>query len=186
MSVVVLAAQGSNAVELTTIVDFLRRSGANVIVASTNTSTLLVKCGQEISVECDINFNDIQNKDYDMVVVVGGIPGANNIADYAPAVDFVKKHFNANKIVASLCASPGTVLAEACGIMKGRKGCGYPGFDSQIETTGGILLQDNVVIDGNLITSRAPGTSQIFAIALIKALLGDEKANQIKSFMMVQ
>ena len=71
------------------------------------------------------------------------------------------------------------LLGEACKIVKGKKACGYPGCDDGIEKNGGTKMEDLVTIDGNLVTSRGPGTAALFALALIKVLVGEEKEQAI-------
>ena len=176
---VILAATGFEPIELTTTVDFLRRAGVDIKIAAVGTSKLEVEGAHGITVKADVMFKDVQAKTFDAVICPGGMPGTKNLAKDAHVVEFVKKHFEAGKVCGAICAAPGFVFAEACGIMKGKKGCGYPGCDKAIKTTGGELCEDYVMTDGNVITSRGPGTTPLFALALITALCGKKAADDV-------
>lgn len=177
--VLVLAATGFEPMELVNPTDLLRRAGADVKVAAVGTEGLQVDAAHGIKIVADVLFADVKNETYDLVVSPGGMPGTKNLAANQDVVEFIKRHEKAGKLVAAICAAPGFVLAQACGIMKGKKGCGYPGCDGPIAETGGEITTDAVTRDGNIITSRGPGTSQQFGLALIEALISKEKAAEV-------
>jgi 4-methyl-5(b-hydroxyethyl)-thiazole monophosphate biosynthesis len=113
---------------------------------------------------------------WDGVFVPGGLPGATNLAACPPAGAFYKAMAAAGKLTAAICASPAVFLAPL-GLLEGKRYTCYPGAESQVQ--GGAWCQDRVVIDGQLITSRAPGTAAEFALALIEKLAGPEAAAKI-------
>ena len=93
-------------------------------------------------------------------------------------LDTVKQVFTENKLVCAICASP-TVLYEA-GILAGKKITSYPGVFKNIK--GGFdYLEEKVVVDVNLITSRGPALTVYFALEIIQALEGEEKRQQIEN-----
>lgn len=185
VKVVILLAPGFEPLEATAPADILRRCGAQVIFAAVGSRTLYVEGCHGITVHADKNFNEIDGSLFDAIVCPGGLPGATNLANDVKVVESIKNHFKNNKVVAAICASPGAVLADACKIVRGKRACGYPGFDDKITENGGTKVEDKVCVDGKLITSRGPGTSVLFGLAIGEALFGKEKAQQVRESMIV-
>ena len=179
VKVLVLLAPGFEEIEALTPIDFLRRAGAEVIVASVGHSDLNVKAAHDIIVKANVKFDDVHTQIFDCIVCPGGMPGTKNLAKCQHVVDALKAHAQAGKIVAAICAAPGFVLAEAAQLLKGKNACGYPGSDAKIEENGGHKKEDPVVVDGNIVTSRGPGTAPLFALKLIEILFGAEKSQEI-------
>ncbi|KAH0785959.1 DJ-1 family protein [Histomonas meleagridis] len=179
MKAVILIAPGFEEVEAITPIDFLRRAGIEVTLASVGHNDLSIKGAHGIVLKCDAKLDDIAKNIYDAIICPGGMPGTKNLAKNAKVVEAIQAHLAAGKVVAAICAAPGYVLAEACGIMKGKTGCGYPGCDDKITEFGGTKVEDRVYVDGNIITSRGPGTATIFALEILRKLVGNEKADEI-------
>ncbi|KAH0785070.1 DJ-1 family protein [Histomonas meleagridis] len=179
MKAVILIAPGFEEVEAITPADFLRRAGVEVILASVGHDDLSIKGAHNIVIKCNAKFPEISKNIYDAIICPGGLPGTTNLAKDANVVEAIKAHLAAGKIVAAICAAPGFVLAEACGIMNGKTGCGYPGCDDKITENGGTKVEDRVYADGNIITSRGPGTASLFALEILRKLVGNEKADEI-------
>lgn len=177
--VCVLVAPGFEPIEAITPIDFLRRAGAEVVVAAVGHNDLNIKGAHDITMKCDASFESVHGETFDCVVAPGGMPGTKNLAKDAKVVEFIKKHHAAGKLVGAICAAPGFVLAEACQLLKGKNACGYPGTDDKIAENGGSKNEDPVTIDGNIVTSRGPGTASLFAVTLIKVLFGEEKSQEI-------
>ena len=171
--VVALLADGFEEVEALTAVDFLRRAGCEVIVAGVTGKT--VTGGHDIVVEADLPVASC-NDDYDAVVVPGGMPGASNIAESEEAIRLIRSVGESGGIVAAICAAPAVVLAPN-GFLDGKRATCYPGYEDAFEAT--TFTEERVVVDGNTITSRGPGTAAEFAITVIEKLLGKETAAKI-------
>ena len=180
-SALVLAATGFETMELLTPVDYLRRAGVEVTIAAVGTTTLEVASHDGLVIKANVLAKDVVNKSYDLVVVPGGLPGTPNLAKDAVACEIVKKQAAANKYLGGICAAPGFVFAAACGIMKGRKGTGYPGCTEPISKNGGTEVDQDVVVDGKLITGRGPAFAQQFAVALVENLCGKAKAQEVNN-----
>lgn len=178
-TVLALAAPGFEPIELITPVDFLRRAGAEVLIAAVGCGKV-VGGAHGITIQADVLFEEVKGQTYDMIFAPGGLPGTTNLAKNKDVVEFIKRHDAAKKFVTAICAAPGFVLAEACNILKGKHACGYPGCDKAIGTTGGYIQTDNVVVDGHIITSRGPGTALLIGFAMIKALFGEAKEAEIR------
>ena len=189
--VLVLLAEGFEEVEAITPVDYLRRAGIDVTIAALG-NDLSVKGSKGIKVSADTCLNNITGEGYsawDGIIVPGGLPGADNIAASKEAGDLIKAIGAAGKLVAAICAAPVRVLFPL-GILDGKKFTCYPGLEKAILSSGkGNTLewkQDRVVVDGNIITSRGPGTAGEFACAIIDKLLGDGEGEKIAGMTLIK
>ncbi|HUW41432.1 MAG TPA: DJ-1 family glyoxalase III [Rectinemataceae bacterium] len=170
----VLLADGFEEVEALTPVDYLRRAG--IEVKTVGVSGAIVEGGHGILVRADMELSELSTP-VDCLVVPGGGKGADNLAANAAVVDLIRRHFFSGGLVAAICAAPAVVLHEACGILSGRSFTGFPGTETRV--TGAEFWKDRVVVDGNLITSRAAGCSGEFAYAIVEALVGKAAADEL-------
>ena len=113
---------------------------------------------------------------FDAIVLPGGMPGAANLAACKRTSALLTDMTAAGKLICAICASPALVLAPL-GILNGKEFTCYPGMEEKV--TGAKWSSERVVTDGNIITSRAAGTSGEFSIAIISALLGETDAKKI-------
>ncbi len=173
--VILFFANGTEEVEALTAVDLLRRAGAEVTLAGVGGKEVTGSHG--IRITADISEDEISAFDYDMAVVPGGMPGTMHL-DASPAVDKMLSAVSENGgFLAAICAAP-LVLGKR-GYLKGKKAICYPGFETYLE---GALLSDfRVCRDGKIITAAGAGVALDFALALIGALYGEEKANEIRA-----
>lgn len=170
----VFLADGCEEVEALTQVDFLRRAGIKVITAGIGKKT--ITGGHDIQITADAEVDRLDEA-LDAVIIPGGMPGAENIANSQKANDIIQNSYEAGKLVAAICAAPAVVLAPT-GILAGKKATCYPSFEEKL--TGDITFtEDRVVTDGNVITSRGPGTAAEFAVAIIRYLEGDKAADEV-------
>jgi len=172
--VAVLLADGFEEVEVITAVDFLRRAGIEVIL--TSISELKVTGSHDIVILADTTFAALRD-DLDGIILPGGMPGAANLAQSKALIAFIRKMNKSNKLLAAICAAPALVLGKS-GLLEGRKFTCYPGFENEV--TGANFTTESVVLDGNILTSRGPGTAAEFAIAIIDYLLGIDAAEAVK------
>jgi protein deglycase len=167
----VLLADGFEEVEAMTPIDYLRRAG--IEVTSVGVAARAVAGARGIKVEADEGPEGL-SRDYDCVVVPGGGKGAVNLAASPAVTQFIVRHFSAGRTVAAICAAPAVVLHGSCGILAGRRFTCFPGMEGNVK--GARFSPDRVVVDGNLITSRAAGTAGEFSRAIISALVGEAAA----------
>lgn len=179
LGILILLAPGFETLEVMTPVDYLRLAKIPITTASVGVPGLVVTDTSGITHVCDARFQDVMNNDYDGVIVPGGMPGTLNIIAESSCLQLIKKYNSEGKLVASICAATGYILAEACQILKGKRAVGYPGTDDKITQYGGIKLTTPTCVDGNIITSRGPGTSIQFALELIKYISGEEAAKEV-------
>lgn len=173
--VAVLLADGFEEVEAITSVDYLRRAGIEVIL--TSIAELKVTGSHDIVILADTTLAALRD-DLDGIILPGGMPGAANLAQSKTLIAFIDKMNRNNKLLAAICAAPALVLGKS-GLLKGRKFTCYPGFEKEV--TGANFSTESVVLDGNILTSRGPGTAAEFTIAIIEYLLGIDAAKTVKN-----
>ena len=172
--VIVFIANGTEEVEVLTPVDYLRRAGADVTFAGVPEKECVGSHG--IAITADKAARDCVGGDFDMVVLPGGLPGTLNLENDENVQKILKKAYDADKFVAAICAAP-SVLGKA-GMLTGKKATCYPGFEEHL--IGAEYIKAPVVTDKNAITSCGAGAAGEFAYALIMALYGEEKSEQIR------
>lgn len=171
--VAVLFADGFEEVEAITSLDFLRRAEVDAI--ATGVTARDVVGAHNIRVNTDITIDEL-TATLDGVVIPGGTRGAENIAASDESIELITRLLRDGKLVAAICAAPGVVLG-AHGLIGDRRFTCYPGF--QVRATSGSFVEERVVVDENLITSRGAGTAAEFAGAIISYLVGPDVARQI-------
>jgi 4-methyl-5(b-hydroxyethyl)-thiazole monophosphate biosynthesis len=172
--IALLLAEGFEEVEAVTPADFLRRAGVDVQLVGIGGRT--IRGSHEIVFEVDKTIDEVDVGDIDGVILPGGMPGAENIAASGKALALVRKAYEQGKLVAAICAAPAVAL-QRTGILEGKRVTCYPGYESKLE--GCTFVEDRVVVDGNLVTSRGPGTAAEFAEKLIEILVGEESARDV-------
>ena len=160
---------------MVTPVDLLRRAGIEVVIAAVHGKWATGRGG--IRVEADVALPDIDPAAFDMLFIPGG-PGVWELRRDGRAATLAKDFHAASKPVAAICAAP-LVLMDA-GLLVGRR---FTAYHSVREELGGGL-DDRVVTDGNIITSRGAGTALDFALALVARLAGQEAADHVAAEIM--
>ena len=176
-SVLVPLAQGCEELEAITVVDLMRRAGINVVTAGLDSKP--VKASRGMVLVPDTNLDDALKHDYDMIVLPGGLPGADHLNIDARIQGVIKKMAASKKYTAAICAAP-KVFASA-GLLDGKTATGYPGVLEALNLKSTKLSHDAVVTDGTVITSRGPGTAMDFALHLIEKLVGKDKRNEVEA-----
>lgn len=173
--IVVFAAYGTEEVEMLTVVDVLRRAGIEVtLVSAQNRGKIL--SSHNVSVDTDANFKDIDLKDYDGLVVPGGLKGVENLRDNILLINALQNFNEKGKMVAAVCAGP-TVLGKA-GILHGHKATCFPGMDKELN--GADYKDEPVVVSDNIITGRGLGASIPFALKIVSYLTDEKTAEKVK------
>ncbi|MBE6926937.1 MAG: DJ-1/PfpI family protein [Ruminococcaceae bacterium] len=171
--VYILLGKGFEEAEAIIPCDLLRRAGVEVQFAAVGSKT--VAGGHRIEINADCMLEEIDFDKAEMIVLPGGMGGVQSISQCTEALEAVKRMHAQGKYVAAICAAP-TILAKL-GLLSGKKATCYPGMENEMEDA--IMCNADAVTDGKLITGRAAGTAFDFALALIEALCGADRANQI-------
>ncbi|MBF0216333.1 MAG: DJ-1/PfpI family protein [Candidatus Omnitrophica bacterium] len=172
---VVLLAEGFEDVEAITPIDILKRAGIEVVVAGVGGKVITgsrtkIKMAVEAEVK-EINFVP------DALILPGGMPGAENLANSQDVKKLIRAVDSKGGIIAAICASPAIILGPM-GLLDGRKATCFPGMEEHFPAKV-KFVEDNVAVDGNIITSRAPGTALEFSLKIVEALAGKEVARTV-------
>ncbi len=130
--------------------------------------------GEQVKVDVALDATNVD--DYDALVLPGGVMNPDSLRTNKAAVAFVKAFFDAGKPVAAICHGPWTVL-EA-GAAKGRKMTSWPSLRTDLTNAGATWVDEEVVVDGNLVTSRKPDDLKAFDRELLKAIAGTTHATK--------
>ncbi|MBX9642031.1 MAG: type 1 glutamine amidotransferase [Mycobacteriaceae bacterium] len=167
--IAILAADGVEKVELEQPLDALREAGAKVDVVSLRSGEIearnhdLEPAG---TINVDRTVSDAAAADYDGLVLPGGTVNPDKLRADQSAVSFVRDFVDSGKPVAAICHGPWT-LVEA-GVVAGRKLTSYPSIRTDLRNAGARVVDEEVVVDGNLITSRSPKDLSAFCSTILR------------------
>lgn len=182
--VLIPLAQGCEELEAVTVIDLLRRAGIEVVTAGLDEQA--VKASRGVVLIPDTSLDHLLAQDqanhFDMVVLPGGLPGADHLNQDQRVRSVIEKQLQSGKTVAAICAAP-KVLASL-GMLHNRKATAYPGTLEQLNLPTTRITREAVLIDGPVITSRGPGTAMDFALTLIEHLSGVETRNTVETGLM--
>lgn len=172
--VYIFLADGFEEIEGLTVVDLLRRAGIEICMVAI-TGNKNVKGAHGISILADMLYEECDFLDGDMLVLPGGMPGTNALMAHDELRELLLDYHKRNKKLAAICAAPSVLGVN--GILTGKKATCYPGFEEKLN--GANVSYDNVVIDGNVITSRGLGTAIDFSLTIITELIDEETARKL-------
>lgn len=171
----IFMADGCEEIEGLAVVDVVRRAKMDITTISIN-KTDTVTGSHNITFRTDKVFEDVDFDALDGIILPGGMPGTLNLGAHEGVVSLVKKFAADGKLVCAICAAP-SVLGAA-GILEGKKATCHPGFEEKL--TGAATLFDNVVTDGNVITSRGMGTVIDFGLAIVSYFKDQSVVDDVK------
>ena len=166
--VLVPLAQGCEELEAITITDLLVRAGVTVTTCGLDEQP--VKASRGITIIPDTSIDKVLNQSFDLIVLPGGLPGADHLRDNAQIQALLKKQAADNKYIAAICAAP-KVLAQA-GVLEGKTATSFPGVLAALDNPNIDISENAVEIDGKVVTSRSAGTAMEFTLSLIELLEG--------------
>ena len=177
--IAVLLAEGFEEVEAITPVDYLNRAGIEVKMAGVGSSMITGAHG--ITVKTDIEINSLPDN-LDGIILPGGMPGSRNLSNSNKVITLVQDMNKKGKLICAICAAPAMVLQKS-GILSGKKITSYPGYEDNF--TDSTYLDDDVVVDGNIVTSRGAGTAALFAFKIIEIVKNKETALKIQKAVLL-
>ena len=166
-------ADGVEEMEAVIIIDTLRRAGWEVVSASVSGSTITASRG--IKLVPDTLWEKINPAHFDVLVLPGGAKGTSTLSSDKRVLETVRSFVKSNKIVAAICAAP--LVLQVAGVLDNKKATCHPAVRNQLKSC--EMSDERVVMDGSIITSRGPGTSFEFALAIIRHVDGDTAANKV-------
>lgn len=173
--VLVPLAQGCEELEAITITDLLVRAGISVTTCGLDEQP--VKASRGTTIIPDTSIDKVMNESYDLIVLPGGLPGADHLRDNEPLQSLLKKQAQEDRYLAAICAAPKALAAA--GVLEGKTATSYPGTLEALASKNISITQNAIEIDGKVVTSRGPGTAMDFALTLIELLESREKRDEV-------
>lgn len=171
----VLFAAGSEELEAISIVNILRRAGITVTLAGLTGGAL--RGARGVTLQPDTELDAVLHDNFDMLVLPGGQPGTRNLKADARVLKLAREMAQQGRYVAAICAAP-SVLAAA-GLLDGKRATCFP---TCLDEFPAVKLSTAAIIeDGNIITSRGPGTAMDFALLLAERLVGKAKRDEAEA-----
>ncbi len=172
-------ANGTEEIEALTVVDVLRRAGADIkTVSITGSNEAVLSHG--VKIECDTTIEQANLSDADMLLLPGGLPGATNLNEHDGVRKAMLNQYNSGKKVGAICAAP--LVLGSLGILNGKKATCYPGFEDQM--TGAEYTADVYTVDGNIITGCGPAATLPYSYAILEMLGYTNEAKALREGMM--
>lgn len=171
----VLFAEGSEELEAITIVNILRRAAVSVTLAGLTAGALRGSRG--VTLMPDTTLDAVLRDSYDMIILPGGQPGTRHLKADDRVLKLLQRMASEGKYLAAICAAP-SVLAAA-GLLNGKRATCYP---TCLDDYPEVHLQSAAVVeDGNVITSRGPGTAMDFALLLVERLADEARRHEVEA-----
>lgn len=168
-------ATGFEEVEALTVIDILRRGGVDVKSVSIM-EDYCVKGAHGVPVIADILFEEADYEKCEMIVLPGGMPGAQYLQDHEGLAEKIKAFAAEGKWVCAICAAP--MVLGYHGVIGGKKATIYPGMEDRL--AGAEPVKEYAVKDGNIITGMGPGAAMDFAFTILEALKGRDVAEDVR------
>ncbi|HZR16750.1 MAG TPA: type 1 glutamine amidotransferase domain-containing protein [Verrucomicrobiae bacterium] len=160
--VAILVADGFEEVELTSPQEALEDAGAETEIVSP--AEKKVKAWAETDwggkYKVDVPLEEANAADYDALVLPGGVLNPDHLRLQPKAIEFIKEFFEAGKPIAAICHGPWTLIDA--GVVKGRRMTSYPSIKTDLKNAGAEWVDEEVVVDNGLVTSRKPADLPAF------------------------
>lgn len=173
----IVVANGNETIEILTVVDYLRRAGITVELASTEKDLNLLT-SQNISYKADLMFDEIKPDDYMGLYIPGGTNGAYSLRDNDKVIELIKKFNQEGKILAAICAGP--VVLNRAGVLTDKKATSFPSMKDEMDNTGEYIDDQIVVTDGNITTGRGAAVTNYLALRLVEIIMGADEVEKLK------
>jgi len=178
-SVAIILADGFEEVEAVAIIDVLRRAGVDTVIAGLHDGPVV--SARQVKLVPDTMIDTVKADDFDMIVLPGGQPGADNLNADPRVKELIRSFSKKGKLMGAICAAP-YVLANA-GVLEGRHATSYPSYRDRLGSA--VYEERSVVADGSVLTSRGAGTALAFGLAIVERLVNRETAQKIKEAMLI-
>lgn len=174
MKIIVLLANGFEEVEAITLIDLLRRAQYDVTTVSIS-ETKEVCGGHNIPIIADALLSNKDFKDYDALILPGGVPGVPNLAADERVIELVKRYNNDSKFIGAICAAP--YVLDHAGILKGKNITCYPSWAPKIKDA--QIFDKPVEVDGKIITGNGVGGAIAMALKLVEVFSSKEESEDL-------
>lgn len=172
--VIIMATDGFEDSEFNEPYERLQTEQASVTIVSTNESVITGKNGTTYDV--DLHVSEVYAEDYDALVLPGGVVNPDKLRMDTDAVRIVREFFEQHKPVSAICHAP-WMLVEA-DVLDGRTITSWPSLRTDVENSGAIWVDKEVVVDEGLTTSRNPDDLPAFCDKMVEEILEGKHAEQ--------
>ncbi|MGI9527404.1 MAG: type 1 glutamine amidotransferase domain-containing protein [Weeksellaceae bacterium] len=168
--VAIVATNGFEQSELLEPLKRLKEEGPDVDVVSIEKGEIQGKSGSEKgeSVKVDKTFDEVKPEDYNALVLPGGLANPDTLRQNDKAVQFVKHFGEVKKPIAAICHGPWTLINAE--IVKGKKVTSYPSLEFDLKNAGATWVDEEVVVDQGLVTSRTPEDLPAFLDKMVEEI----------------
>jgi protease I len=167
--VAILAEQDFEDVELTEPLKAMKEAGAQIFIVGSGSQTSYQGKRGKATIKVDIDADKVRAEDFDAIIIPGGY-APDKMRLHQPMIDLVKKAHDLGKVIAAVCHGPQLLISA--GIVSGRRLTSWPSVAIDLKNAGAIWVDEPLVKDGNIITSRRPSDLPVFNSAIIQALGG--------------
>lgn len=175
-------AQSCEELEAITITDILVRGGVDVITVALD-DNLRIEASRGATLIADALLSDVMDESFDLIVLPGGLPGADYLNQSDALHALLKRTHQAGGVTAAICAAP-RVLAKA-GLLDHQMATSFPGT-LDVNPAEGMVYQNEPVVDaGAVVTSRSAGTAMVFALTLVEKLMGADKRQEVEAGLLL-
>ena len=169
-------ATGFEELEALAPVDILRRGGMDVTTVSV-IGSLFVESSHGVTIKADRLLEDVDLDDADLLLLPGGMPGSKNLNAHEGVRQALLDHAAKGRLIGAICAAP--IALHRNGLIDGKTVTCYPGCGDDFDEA--AVVEETVVMDGKLITSRGPGTAIEFGLKLLEVLKGKDVADEVRA-----
>lgn len=173
--VYILLAPGFEEMEALVPADLLRRAGVDVALVSLEGE--LVPGGRGISVKADMELSQVTLEDMELLMLPGGGVGVANLGADPRVEELAKQAARQDKVLAAICAAPS--LLSKWGLLEGKKAVCYPTWKEKIADAD-YQAEEQLAVDGKIVTGQAAGASFAFGLKLIEVLRGADVSQRIR------
>lgn len=172
---------GFEEIELVSIADVLRRGGVDVVLCSLN-SSLEVKGAHNLSIIADTSLQEIEPSEFDAIALHGGMKGVENMLSSSLLLEIISSFASSHKLIGAICAAP--LVLDELKLLK-EDFCCYPECEKMMKYTQTQRLNLPCKTSDNIITGTGPAFAILFALEILKALKGQDKAFEIQKQLLL-
>ncbi|XP_038888999.1 protein DJ-1 homolog C [Benincasa hispida] len=172
---------GTEEMEAVIIIDVLRQAGAAVTVASVE-SELEIEASGGMKLVADTLISSCSNEVFDLVALPGGMPGSVRLRDCEILRKITSTQAEEKRLYGAICAAPAVTLLP-WGLLRRKQTTCHPAFTDKLPTFWAV--KSNIQVSGELTTSRGPGTTFGFALALVEQLYGESVAKDVGELLLM-
>lgn len=176
----IILADGFEEIEAIAVIDILRRGGIDLTVAGLENTEVIG--GQGLKVMAETTLGTVTERPFDIVILPGGDDGVDELEKNQNVKELVVQRHQNRRLIAAICAAPR--LLDAWGVLDNRRATSYPETKPKMKAC--RYVEDQVVKDDHILTSRGPGTAMAFGYAILELLGQTSTANTLREGMVFQ